>query len=178
MVLTTKRPHTFSMRKTQLRGFYPFLARVVAHVLGVAVIALAGCDPVWSVHIDVAVPAAIQQAHPDYPAQVVLSFTPTQSSSVLSGDQRIAVLCVPGDRLVASLDDGGVGCASEVTVTAYLSAVTSGEACRDLLAQSYIYDFAPALTDARTTGVLYAGVNGSGWCDSLSDSLSLELAAP
>jgi hypothetical protein len=143
-----------------------------------AVFALAGCDPLVSMDVEVVATPELQAAIQTYPVAVVVTLE-DGSGSAVEPPRRVGVLCqrTAAPRAIHA-NFGGVGCAKETRVSAFVVplAVPAGGTCESLPPDALYDGDVSRLPDPLATGVLFAGVRSE--CGNHRDYVKLEVGAP
>lgn len=139
---------------------------------------LSACDPVFHLDVLLEVPPAAQSAlgADAYPAQVVVAYGDLDAQRVPLF--RIGLLCAPGpDTKTFSDAKGGVGCADETHVAAWLMALDPPDIdCTARIEQGSFVDLGALAEPPWATGVGFAGLHDE--CGNVNDTVRLVLAAP
>lgn len=143
-----------------------------------ASLGLAACDPVFHLDVVVAVPPQAQAAlgADAYPAQVVLAYGDLAAERVPFF--RIGLLCAPGsDTKTFSDEQGGVGCADETRIAAWLMTLDPADVdCAAPIEHGTFVDLGALSEPPWASGVGFAGLHDE--CGNENDRVALTLAAP
>ena len=137
---------------------------------------LFGCDPVMDLDVTIEVPSETRAAWTkDFPAQVVIAYDAKKSST--PSFRRVGYVCAGvGPTLTYHDTQGGVGCASETTIDAWLLPVPAGEAFDCASTDVRIVQVDPGSEPPWASGVAFGGLEES--CETHSDRVTLVLKPP